>query len=85
MQTKLICNLKIFNSDLVGCSSIFCATMATIDQLKSESVADIFQVVKAMRVQLPGAITNKVNNSEMEYNCCIYSLGPIQDDSFNRS
>lgn len=85
MQTNLICNVKIFNSDLVGCSSIFCATMATIDQLKSESVADIFQVVKAMRVQLPGAITNKVNNSEMEYNCCIYSLGPIQDDSFNCS
>ena len=63
MQTNFTSNLTFFNSDLVGCSSIFCATMATIDQLKSESVADVFQVVKAMRVQLPGAVTNKVNNS----------------------
>lgn len=36
--------------------------MATIDQLKSEGVGDVFQVVKAMRVQLPGAINNKVTN-----------------------
>ena len=47
---------------MVGRSSIFCATMATIDQLKSEGVGDVFQVVKAMRVQLPGAINNKVTN-----------------------
>lgn len=45
---------------MIGRSAIFCATMATIDQIKSEGVADIFQVVKSMRAQLPGAIQTKV-------------------------
>jgi hypothetical protein len=33
--------------------------MATVEQLKSEGVVDIFKVVKGMRAQLPGAIQSK--------------------------
>ena len=43
-------------SDMVSRSAIFCATMTTIEGCKTESMADVFQVVKALRVQKPGAV-----------------------------
>ena len=45
---------------MIGRSAVYCAAMATVDQMKSKSVVDVFQIVKAMRVHLPGAVQNKV-------------------------
>jgi len=44
-------------SDTVTRSGIFCTTMTTIEGCKAESVVDVFQVVKALRIQKPGAVT----------------------------
>ena len=35
---------------------MFCAIATTIERCKTEGVVDVFQVVKALRVQKPGAI-----------------------------
>ena len=43
-------------SDTVSRSAIFCAIATTIERCKTEGVVDVFQVVKAMRMQRPGAI-----------------------------
>lgn len=47
-------------SNMIGRSAMFCAAMETIDQMRSERIADVFQAVKAIRVHLPGAVENKV-------------------------
>lgn len=40
---------------------MFCIAMATIERCKVEGVIDVFQLVKKMRNQLPGAVENKVH------------------------
>ena len=47
---------KYYCSDTVSRSAIFCAIATTIERCKTEGVVDVFQVVKAMRTQRPGAI-----------------------------
>ena len=37
--------------DTVSRSGMFCAIATTIDRCKTESVVDVFQVVKAQRIQ----------------------------------
>ena len=44
----------------VSRSAIFCAVATTIERCKTEGVVDVFQVVKAMRAQKPGAIQTVV-------------------------
>ena len=39
---------------------MFCAIATTIERCKSEGVVDVFQVVKAMRIQKPGAVLTVV-------------------------
>ena len=39
---------------------MFCAIMSTIERCKSEGVVDVFQVIKALRVQKPEAVLNVV-------------------------
>ncbi|CAI8054885.1 Receptor-type tyrosine-protein phosphatase alpha, partial [Geodia barretti] len=46
----------IICSNTVSRSAIFCGVATTIERCKTEGVVDVFQVVKAMRVQKPGAI-----------------------------
>jgi protein tyrosine phosphatase len=43
-------------SDTVSRSGMFCAIATTIERCKTEGVVDVFQVVKALRVQKPGAV-----------------------------
>ena len=50
-----------FYSDTVSRSGMFCAIVTTIERCKTEGVVDVFQVVKALRVQKPGAVTNVVS------------------------
>ena len=40
---------------------MFCAIATTIERCKTEGVVDVFQVVKALRVQKPGAILTVVS------------------------
>ena len=35
---------------------MFCAIATTIERCKTEGVVDVFQAVKALRVQKPGAV-----------------------------
>ena len=39
---------------------MFCAIATTIERCKVEGVVDVFQVVKALRVQKPGAVLTVV-------------------------
>jgi len=40
---------------------MFCAIATTIERCKMEGVVNVFQVVKALRVQKPGAVLNVVS------------------------
>ena len=40
---------------------MFCAIVTTIERCKTEGVVDVFQVVKALRVQKPGAVLTVVS------------------------
>ena len=42
---------------------MFCAIATTIERCKTEGVVDVFQVVKALRVQKPGAVHTVVSTS----------------------
>ena len=40
---------------------MFCAIVTTIERCKTEGVVDVFQVVKALRIQKPGAVRTVVS------------------------
>ena len=46
---------------------MFCISMASIERCKVEGVVDIFQLVKKMRSQLPGAICSTVRDKTYYY------------------
>ena len=48
--------------DTVSRSAVFCAITTTIEKCKTEGVVDVFQVVKAMRAQKPGAVRTVVRS-----------------------
>ena len=51
---------------------MFCAIATTIERCKTEGVVDVFQVVKALRVQKPGAVANVV--SRMSFILCLQQI-----------
>ena len=51
------------SSDTVSRSAVFCAIATTIERCKTEGVVDVFQVVKAMRIQKPGAVRTMVSSA----------------------
>ena len=55
-------------NDTVTRSGTFCAIATTIERCKTEGVVDVFQVVKALRVQKPGAVPTVVSET-CSYNC----------------
>ena len=52
-------------SDTVSRSGMFCAIATTIDHCKTESVVDVFQVVKAQRIQKPGLVLTMVSKQNI--------------------
>ena len=52
---------------------MFCAIATTIERCKTEGVVDVFQVVKALRVQKPGAVCTVVSGY-MIIKTVMYSL-----------
>ena len=67
----LICPLC---SDTVSRSAVFCAITTTIEKCKTEGVVDVFQVVKAMRVQKPGAVHTVVSTHTAMALVCIVAV-----------
>ena len=47
-------------SDGVGRTGAFISTHAEMERMKAETVVDLFQFVKGMRVQRAGMVANKV-------------------------
>ena len=47
---------------------MFCAIATTIDRCKTESVVDVFQVVKAQRIQKPGLVLTVVSIAITKHN-----------------
>ena len=56
-----MCPLSYPCSDTVGRCGMFCAIVTAIERCKTEGVVDVFQVVKALRVQKPGAVLTVVS------------------------
>ena len=48
-------------STAVTRSRMFCALAITIERCKTEGVVDVFQVVKVLQVQKPGAVPTVVS------------------------
>ena len=49
-------------SDGVGRTGAFIATHAEMERMKAESVVDLFQFIKAVRIQRAGLVSNKARN-----------------------
>ena len=48
-------------SNAVGRSGTFCAIFNVLEKLKLEKVVDVFQTVKLLRIQRPGAVEDLVS------------------------
>ena len=68
-------------SDTVTRSGMFCATATVIDRCKTEGIVDVFQVVKALRVQKPGAVPTMVwiNLCNTKWLVLYYFVGNLQE------
>ena len=65
-------------SDTVTRSGMFCAMATVIDRCKTEGVVDVFQVVKALRAQKPGAVPTVVILSKNLHNSsCSYFVSQL--------
>ena len=49
------------HSDTVSHVGVFCSLVNAIEMCKTEGVVDVFQVVKALRIQKPGAVLTAVS------------------------
>ena len=58
---NILCCLHQLHSNTVSRSSLFCALVNAIEFCKTESVIDIFEIIKAIRIQKPGAIQTVVS------------------------
>ena len=56
---------------------MFCAIATTIERCKTEGVVDVFQVVKALRVQKPGAVRTVVCRCMISSLFCLMKI-PLQ-------
>ena len=62
-------SLCIICSDGVGRTGAFISTHAEMERMKAETVADLFQFIKGMRVQRAGMVSNKVH-AQHHAPCC---------------
>ena len=53
---------------------MFCAIATTIDRCKTESVVDVFQVVKAQRIQKPGLVLTVVSTTQITHHSLNHSF-----------
>ena len=50
--------------DTVSRVGVFCSVVNAIEMCKTEGLVDVFQVVKALRIQKPGAVQTVVSTLE---------------------
>ena len=62
MNVGVMLTFIMVSSDTVTRSGMFCAMTTVIDRCKTEGVVDVFQVVKALRAQKPGAVPTVVRS-----------------------
>ena len=51
-------------SDTVSRSGVYCAVSNSIEQCKAEGVIDVFQAVKLLRMNKPGAVNSIVSSND---------------------
>ena len=56
-------------SDTVSRCGVFCSFISTIECCKTEGIVDVFQVVKALRIQKPGSVLTVVSMSVVCTSC----------------
>lgn len=49
-------------SDTISRCGVFCALLNCIECCKTESIVDVFQAVKALRIQKPGMVQTVVSD-----------------------
>ena len=47
--------------DTVSRTGVFCSLVNTIELCKTEGIVDVFQVLKALRIQKPASVTSLVS------------------------
>ena len=52
-------SLPVF-SDTVSCCGVYCSVSIALEQCKTEGVINVFQVIKGVRMNKPGAVTTLV-------------------------
>ena len=50
------------HSDTVSRCGVFCSFISGMECCKTEGIVDVFQVVKAIRIQKPGSVLTVVSN-----------------------
>ena len=53
---------------------MFCSSVNAIEMCKTEGVVDVFQVVKALRIQKPGAVLTVVKITQPDYTLFIMTV-----------
>ena len=64
LRSLLMPIVDLFNtihSDTVSRCGVFCSFISTIECCKTEGIVDVFQVVKALRIQKPGSVLTVVS------------------------
>ena len=61
MTEKFQWFVSVNHSDTVGRSGVFCTVSNAIEQFKAETLVDVFQATKAVRMHKPGAVTTLVS------------------------
>ena len=58
-------------SDTVCRVGVYCSVVNVIEMCKTEGVVDVFQVVKALRIQKPGAVLTVVIKNWLPIQVCM--------------
>ena len=53
---------------------MFCSAVNAIEMCKTEGVVDVFQVVRALRIQKPGAVQNVVRKTEVAHHKIVITI-----------
>ena len=59
-MTIIPSSISFSSSDTVSRSGVYCSLSIALEQCKTESVIDVFQVTKAVKRSKPGAVTTLV-------------------------
>ena len=58
-------NTHISCSDTVSRCGVFCSLINVTECCKTEGIVDVFQVVKALRIQKPGSVLSVVSSRKL--------------------